>query len=105
MHFQKKEANKECTCDERDANGRCERGEADKKDKQTWKEHIFLEKKILPNLFFSLLFALVFSQSKCASVYYITITLKMSRNLNRIMASLHGVFSNVARSSFVRHGG
>jgi len=65
----KKEANKECTCDERDANGRCERGEADKKDKQTWKEHIFW-RKILPNLFFSLLFALVFSQSKCASVYY-----------------------------------
>jgi hypothetical protein len=45
MHFQKKEANKECTCDERDANGRCERGEADKKDKQTWKDHIFWRKK------------------------------------------------------------
>jgi len=41
---EKKEANKECTCDERDANGRCERGEADKKDKQTWKEHIFWRK-------------------------------------------------------------
>ena len=71
--FPKKEANKECTCDERDANGRCERGEADKGDKQTWKEHIFWRKNLIFYFISLSCFALVFSQSKCVFVYYYNI--------------------------------